>query len=280
MTFSNVAQLRYAGNTVTSNVVTGNIPEALEGTKRASQRTYTVGEKITYVLTLRNTTVSAVENVTIQDNLGQATYAGQTLYPMDYEPGSVQVYVNNTLVPNPSVVAGPPLTISGFDIPADGTAMVVYNTILNNAAPLEAGGSITNVATVNGSTLVAPVELTDTIQVSNAPRLTVEKRLSPTVVPDNTQLTYTFVIRNYGNRPTQTADAVVFEDTFNPVLSNLAVTYENAPWAEGVNYTYTGGVFQSLANQIQVPAATFSRAPDGTVQVTPGEVTLTVRGTV
>lgn len=86
----------------------GTILEAIAGTKRASQRTYTRDEKITYVITMNNTGPTAITTITVSDNLGQGTYDGQVLVPMDYEAGSVQLYVNNVLVPDAVVQAGPP----------------------------------------------------------------------------------------------------------------------------------------------------------------------------
>ena len=52
-------------------------------------------------------------------------------------------------------------------------------------------------------------------------------------------------------------------DTFNPLLSNLAVSFNGTAWAETTNYTYdeTTGVFTTIAGQITVPAATYTQNP-------------------
>lgn len=59
----------------------GAILEAIAGTKRASHRTYTRDDKITYVITMNNTSPTPITTITITDNLGQGTYDGQVLVP-------------------------------------------------------------------------------------------------------------------------------------------------------------------------------------------------------
>ena len=73
------------------------------------------------------------------------------------------------------------------------------------------------------------------------------------------------------------------EDTFDPLLSDLVVSFNGAAWTEPANYTYNDatGEFATVAGQITVPAATYTQDPDTGVQiVTPGVSTLTVTGTI
>ena len=101
-------------------------------------------------------------------------------------------------------------------------------------------------------------------------------------VTENGQITYTFVISNTGNTEAAATDNVVVTDTFDPLLRNIAVTYNGTAWTEGTNYTYNAatGVFTTQAGQITVPAASFSQNADGTFAVTPGTATLVITGTV
>lgn len=279
-TFTNVAQLSFNGSSVLSNVVTGTILEAISGAKRASQRTYTRGDKITYVITMNNTSAVPINTISVSDDLGEDTYSGQVLVPMDFEAGSVQLYINNVPVANPAIQAGPPLVISGFTLPVNGTATLVYNTVINNNAPLAEGSSITNTAAITSPTLAAPIVFSDTIDATQLPQLTVEKQLTPLVVDEDGPITYTFVIRNTGNRATIASDAVTLTDTFAPPLTIQSVTYNGTPWVQNTNYTYSNNVFTSLPNQITVPAATYTRAADGSVLIAPGTAVLTVTGTI
>ena len=76
--------------------------------------------------------------------------------------------------------------------------------------------------------------------------------------------------------------AAVLRDTFDPVLSDLTVTFNGEVWEEGVNYTYepATGLFVTVPGQITVPAATYPQAPDGSWGIIPGEAVLTVTGNI
>ena len=280
--FTNVATLTYDGNTTTSNIVTGEILEVLTGTKTAVGGDYGAGDNVTYVISLRNTGTTAQTGLTVTDNLGAYEFEGQTLYPLEYVEGSVLYYVDGVLQTAPATEAGPPLTFTGINIPAGGNAILIYQAEVTRFAPLDAAGTITNEATVTGGCLAEPVTLTETIETEDRPELTVSKSLSPSVVTGCGQLTYTFVIQNSGNTPAVATDDVILSDTFNPILDPITVTYNGTPWTAGVNYTYNTatGEFTTLPGQITVPAATFTRNPDGSFTVNPGTTTIVVTGTV
>ena len=280
--FTNMATLTYNGNTVNSNVVTGQILEALTIAKTAVLPEYSVGEDVTYVVSIVNRGTTAYENLTITDDLGAYTDESQTRYPMTYTPNSVRYYVNGVLQTVPTVTAGPPLAITGITVPAGGSAMVIYEASPNAYAPGAVGSTIVNTATVTGGGLSAPLTAQETVTVAQEANPVITKALDPMVVPENGQLTYTFTIRNYGNTPLVATDDVILTDVFDPVLENISVTYDGNPWVQGVNYNYNQatGVFTTLPGQIVVPAATYTQNPDGTWAVTPGMVTITVTGTV
>lgn len=66
---------------------------------------------------------------------------------------------------------------------------------------------------------------------------------------ENGTLTYTFVIQNFGNVAANAATGAVITDTFDPVLSNLTVTFNGTAWTDPTEYTYdeTTGVFATAA---------------------------------
>ena len=111
---------------------------------------------------------------------------------------------------------------------------------------------------------------------------------SPMVGETHTQsltlgLTYTFLIQNEGNVPANETTAVIVTDTFNPILSNLTVTFNGSTWTEGEDYTYdkTTGTFATGAGKVTVPAATFTvNETTGEWSSNPGFSTLTITGTV
>lgn len=280
--FTNFATLSYNGGTTNSNIVTGEILEALTAVKTAVSANYSAGDRITYALSLVNTGTAAITDYTVTDNLGGYTVGANTVYPLAYNAGTVRYYINGVLQTAPTVTAGPPLTVTGLTVPAGGNAVLIYETTATPVAPLATGSSITNTATITGGGLTNPITAQATVETANSAELSISKALSPTTVTENGQITYTFVISNTGNTEATATGNVVVTDTFDPILRNIAVTYNGTAWTEGTNYTYNAatGVFTTLAGQITVPAATFTQNTDGTFTVTPGTATLVITGTV
>lgn len=281
-TFTNFATLSYNGGTTTSNVVTGELLETLSATKIAVMDDYTAKDDVTYVVTLLNSGTAPLNGLTVTDDLGGYLFEGDTVYPLEYTNGSIHYYINGVLQADPAVTAGPPLVITGISVPAGGNVMLIYEATVTEFAPLAADDTITNTAVVTGGGLAAPVTASEIIETEDRADLTISKAVSPAVVTENGQLTYTFVIANHGNTPAVATDDVVVSDVFDPILNPITVTFNGSVWAEGVNYTYdeSTGVFTTLPGQITVPAATYTQNEDGTWIVNPGTVILTVTGTV
>jgi uncharacterized repeat protein (TIGR01451 family) len=102
-------------------------------------------------------------------------------------------------------------------------------------------------------------------------------------VTEGDRLTYTVVIRNFGNTPVVATDNAAVTDTFDPALTDLAVTFNGVAWVEGAQYTYdeATGVFATIPTNVTVPSATYTRNPvTGAWTVVPGVSTLVVVGTV
>ena len=281
--FSNQATLTYNGNTTNSNIAYGEILDVLAATKTAVEDNYIPGEVVTYVVTLRNTGSTALTGVTITDDLGGYAFEDATVYPLTYEAGSATLFVNGVPQSDPAVTAGPPLVVSGLTIPAGGNLVLVYQARANAFADPAAGSTIVNTVTVTGDGISTPITATETVTVAAAPNLTISKSISPAQVVDNDRVTYTFVIQNTGNEAVLATDNAAITDVFDPILTDLTVTFEGSTWTEGVQYTYdeTTGLFTTLPGALPVPAATYTRDPNtGAYVLTPGTVTLTVTGTI
>ena len=281
--FTNQATLSYNDITTNSNVVTGRILEVLSVTKTPLVNTYAAGDVVTYVVSIVNSGATALNGLTLTDDLGAYIQGGVTRYPLDYLPGSVRLYVNGVLQPAPSATPEPPLVITGINIPAGGNAVLVYETRVNQFAPLSEGSTIDNTASVSGGCVNTPAEACATVTAASEPRLIISKSLCHAVVTACGRVTYTFVIQNSGSRPATAADSVVIRDRFDPILEGLAVSFNGSPWVAGVNYTYdqATGQFATVAGQVTVPAATYTQDPTtGLWTTNPGISVLTVSGTV
>ena len=281
--FSNQATLVYNGNTTNSNIAYGEILDVLAATKTAIEGTYTPGDLVTYVVTLRNTGNTTLNGLTVTDDLGAYQLSGATVYPLTYEAGSAALFVDGVPQAAPAVTAGPPLVVSGISIPGGSDAVLVYQARANNFANPAEGGTIVNTVTVTGNGLNAPATATETVTAAAAPVLTISKSINPTQVVDNDRVTYTFVIQNSGNQAVVATDNAAITDVFDPILTDLTVTYNGIAWTEGVQYTYdqATGLFSTLPGSITVPAATYTQDPvTGAYTVTPGIATLVVTGTI
>ena len=281
--FSNQATLTYNGNSTNSNIAYGEILDLLAVTKTAVEGSYTPGTLVTYVITLRNTGNTQLTGLTVTDNLGGYDLTGTTVYPLTYEDGSVLLLVNGMPQAAPAVTAGPPLVITGVNVPADGDVVLVYQARANDYADPSDDGTINNTVTVTGDGINTPVTATETITAESAPALTISKTITPSQVVDNQRVTYTFVIQNSGNQAVVATDNAAITDTFDPILTALAVTFNGTAWTQGVQYNYNEatGLFTTVPSQILVPPATYAQDPvTGAYTVTPGIATLVVTGTI
>lgn len=282
--FTNVATLSYGGGSVSSNVVTGEIRQSLTLTKDALLPTYGAGDTVTYVINIVNSGSTSFTGLTFTDNLGEygsLTSSGE-IYPLTYTAGSIKYYVNGNRQNIPTVTSTQPLTVTGITVPAGGNTALIYETSVNNFAPLDASGRITNIATLTGTGITTPNTAIETIAAAMSADLAITKELSPAVVEENGTVTYTFTIRNSGNTAADASAAVALCDTFDPALDNITVTYNGAavPTSGFFSYSEQTGVFTTAAGQITVPAATYSTAADGSTTVIPGTAVVTVTGTI
>lgn len=281
-TFTNQATLTYNGNVITSNIATGEIIEVLSATKTAVIDTYSQDSQITYVIQIVNSGAIAFTGLTLTDNLGAYTFGMSTLVPLEYVNGSVLYFADGVLQTTPAVTTGTALTISGISVPANGVATIIYVTETNQFAPLGLGDSIVNAVVISGNGL-SPISVTETITPESGAVLTITKTLSPTVIAENGRLTYTFTIQNIGNVPITITDSVTITDTFDPILTDIVVTFNGTTWIEPANYTYneSTGEFATTLGQVTVPAATYTQNPlTGAWVIEPGVSVLTVTGTI
>ena len=156
---------------------------------------------------------------------------------LEYVDGSARLYIGGAPAAAPTVIQGPPLTVSGINIPTGSNALVIYEARVTEFAPLADGSVITNTVTAN-SDCVEDLTSEASVTVESAPRLSIAKAICPAEVSCAGELTYTFVIQNTGNAPVVATDDLSVADTFIPILDGITVTYNGEAWSEGVNYSY------------------------------------------
>ncbi len=280
-TFQNFAKLSYNGGSTLSNLVTGEIVEALQMTKTAVSPTYGPGEDVTYVVSIVNNGTEPFAGLTLTDDLGAYAVESGTVTPLTYSNGSLLYYIDGELQTPPTVSAGPPLTVTGVSVPPEGSVQLIYTVTANEYAPLEGGTGIVNTATLAQGGLAAPVTASETVLPAGGVNLAISKFVSPETVTENGTLTYTFVIANYGAEAAEAGENLSVSDTFEPILQDIFVSISGGT-IKTDQYTYDTqtGVFVTDPGAITVPAATFVQDETGVWTITPGTVTLTVSGTV
>lgn len=279
-TFYNQATLSYNGIVTDSNVTEGEIVGALEVAKTAISTSYRRGNTIAYAVSILNSSESTTGGVTLADSLGSYEVGGVTYRPLDYLDGSVRLFIGGTLVAPPTVSTEGVLTFSGISIPANTSAILIYQATVNDTAPLAVGSQITNTVTVSGS--CEDVIASATVPVREETSLTIAKAISPEAVSCGEEISYTFIIQNTGNTAADETAGVSVRDVFTPILNGISVRLNGQPFP-ATSYTYdtATGAFVTTAGEITVPAATYTQDPlSGAVTLTPGVAVLTVTGTV
>lgn len=275
--FTNQARLTYGNSVANSNIAVGEIVNVLAATKTAVRQTYNQGSTITYIINLINSGNTPLTNITVNDNLGEYAFGIGTLVPLDYTLGTLLYFINGIVQPTPSIDTTDGLTITGLSIPANGAALLVYETEVNQFAPINEGGIITNQVIVTSD--CGTIRAEETISATLEPQITITKSISPIPVSCGDTVTYTFLIQNSGTVPLVATDNAIVTDTFNPSISNVTATLNGVPIA--FDYNQVSGDFSTQAGAITVAAATISQdLTTGEWNITPGSSTLVVTGTI
>lgn len=281
-TFTNQASMTYNGKSILSNVVVGQVRNELIVDKTAVQQRYAHGDTITYVVSIRNFSMTPRNDLTVEDDLGAKVLRAGLSYPLMFLAGNEKYFVNGEPKGAPTRAEGYPLRFTGITVPAGGTVTIVYETVVTEFAPLDFGTGITNTVKVLGLAVNETPTATETIRPKMGPVLHVAKSIFPAVVPEGGILTYSFLITNSSHAPAMADGGAVVTDRFSPILKNITVTLDGTVLQEE-QYTYNPitGEFSTLPTRISLAGATIVTDPDtGLTTVTPAARMLTVTGTV
>lgn len=290
VTITNRATVSFTANgtqgSAVSNLASTTLRGPLAVTKASMESVYRGDSRLTYIVTLENTSSAQLTNVTLTDNLGTFSYTPEStgtqisVTPLSYT-GPARYYINGVfsqlLTPT---VADNSLTFTVPSLPANATGLIVYDVTVNGNAPLSVESEITNTVSATAGTVLEPVTAQNTVAADSYADVRIIKTMTPDPVIEGGNITYTFTIYNYGNTD---ADSLVLTDTFSPApTAPLTVTLNGSTVATS-DYTYQDGVFTFPADSaaaVSVPAATFTTSATGTVSVTPGTAVITVTGVI
>ncbi len=278
--FYNQAALSYRGVTVASNIVTGEITQALSVSKYSLDVSYLPDQILTYVVSVTNNSETAYGELIMTDDLGAYEFLETSVVPLEYVEGSVRYYQNGTLQPEPAVLVAGALIISGLEVPANGNSMLIYQAKVNQYAPLGEGGSVTNTVTVSGDGVSEATAFAE-VPAQTEASLSLTKTLEPAVVAENGRVNYTLFLENRGFREVGTD--VILTDAFDPILSDIEVSCDGEEWQQGSQYSYDAltGEFSTVNGALTIPAAEASQnAEEGSWSLTPGISIVQISGTI
>lgn len=272
------------GASAASNLATTTLQGPLTVSKNSLNAFYSADDELTYIITLENTGNSAIESVTVTDDLGRFTppAMSQPVTPLTYV-GPAQLYVNGALSNQLSVeITGTgELQFNIASLPGNSNAIIVYIVEVNEFAPLSVDfGSITNDVVADADSICESSVDSNTINVLPAADIRLIKQMSPDPVVCGEQITYTINIYNYGN---VAATNVQLTDVFNPMPTDISV-YVNGALTNNYTYNEASGLLTlptTTDESVTIPAATYTRdTTTGVVTTQPGVVTVVITGTI
>lgn len=282
----NFATVSYTSGGVTetrvSNVAEISVESAVGFTKTSVGNTYKDNSILTYILTVTNSSGSAITGSTITDNLGTYVFGASELTPLKFLSPAVLLIngqdVSTQLTVDDTVPSS--LTFTLPTIPAGATANIIYKAQTTDYAPLSTDSTITNTSTFESNSECADSSASATVSVENSANVSIIKQMCPNPVICGDTITYTIKIYNYGNA---TAENVVLTDEFNPAPTNVTVSRDGVLLL-GTDYSYVNGTLTVPASggtPINIPPATFVQDPTtGIITVTPSVVEYTITGTI
>ncbi len=292
--YENRASLTYNSHTKNSNTVSFQVNNSLSFTKTALATTYKPDDEIAFVLDIINSTDTSYPDIKITDDLGLDwnNPSGVGSFPLLYVNGSVRYYKNGILaVPPTASFSVNGTTFTGLSILPNETSTLIYEVYITEYAPFEIvhgiSKTITSTATLSSNqgdgnyTKLAQESVTITADSFTAPSLT--KSLFPSTIIPGKELTYTFILNNYGNiLLTEETWYTGIIDTFTHPFTITNVTYNGVKWTESDDYSYNQDTreFKSINNKISIPAATYQIGEFHEFVTVPGTSILIISGTV
>lgn len=264
-----------------SNTATTTLQDSLSLDAYSLQNTYKANQKITNIISITNNSDEPIKNISVESNLGSYSSETSTFTPMNYV-GISQLYQNGIFEKIINAQIKPTnITFNIDEINDHSNILIIYETEINNKAPLSKDSSITQVYTVTSTNILRPITKSISIEAENYANINIVKTMSPNPVIKGQFITYTFNIYNYGN---EEATNIVLQDSFNPLPSIIDVSV-NSQKISSEQYSYINGAFllprYGSDFLINTPPAQFIRNfENGEFEINPGVTVITIKGRI
>lgn len=240
-------------------------------------KTYVKNSKLTYVINLYNNGKKTISNININDDLGKFNLNGKIIYPLNYINNSIKVFINGVANTNNKVNYDKELTISNITLNDKEVATILYQTEINEYAPLNANDFIKINIEIDYLGINKKNKLTEVIKCENYQDIEVVKN----IISENSNDSYnvTYIILNYGNKEVEKEDQTNLSDIFNPIIKGIKVELNDLILTPN-NYLYNqiNGSFSINKGVISVPKASYIVDDKGKVKINPGKTIIKIIG--
>ena len=237
---------------------------------------YSPGELLTYIVTLRNRGTSPLCSLEITDNLGAWAPQGVSLHPRSYE-GPLRLYVEGCFVSciSPACISGETAVFSILYLAPGAEAALVYRMRVTEKAPLAAGSEITSTVGISAENLPETITASHTIPVRAFAPLQIEKSVfSPKTGDGAGRYKHVYTLYNPGLQPVERA--VITDDIGASWDTRIISVFLNGQEIPPEEYCLRHGKFTfpapGASREITVPAAEICLNPEGNLESRPGSL--------
>lgn len=228
--------------TVISNPTNFISTESIILEKSCLSENYFLGDKITYIINIKNNSDIPLFNLKIKEDMGKSKNTGN---PDSYSPLKYANIFKHYINGNESELNAPKIYSDKIifeinSLPALSSGTIIYSAEITETAPLEVKSSITNNSSLiipsTGKTLTA----SNTINVKEIADIKTIKQIKNSF---GGAITYSISIYNYGNIP---AKNVVIKDKIESTSSNLNIKIGSKSLSSS-DYSF-------ISNNLQIPS--------------------------
>lgn len=228
--------------TVISNWTDFTNNQSLTINKSCLSGDYFLGDKITYIIDIKNNSDIPIFNVKIKENMGKSKNDDEldSIVPLKYG-GNFRCYINGNAADIAAAKTYSDKIIFEIDaLPSLSSATIIYIAEITDNAPLEAKSSITNTSSAIIPSTGKTLESSHTINVREIADVRTIKQIKNYSVSG---VTYSIFIYNYGNIP---AKNVTIKDKIENTFSSINIKVGSK--------TLNSADYSINTNDLQIPS--------------------------